>query len=197
MSESWVMIEPTYGVARLTGLAPTPIPVRLSRAPALFNDPANEGRVDLVGLADELDDFVAEQPQTAASLTPSMTRLSMAAVDQALDDAEWERAAQVARRARRWAPDHLGLQVGLGRALHGSGRHREATAQWQQAIERAREHGLWSPMLWLLTARARMELGDDRAANDLLDELCERHQDERLLRLRDAVARRIRQGGRR
>lgn len=194
MSERWVLVQPAPGMARVTGLVNAPIPVRVSRVDELVG--VGVRRINVAGLTDEIERFASEQTDTIERLTPSMVRLSIAATSDALWAKDWTGAERLARRGRRWSPANLSLRVQLGQALHGLGRAGEATEQWRSAVDAARCVGRWSPLLWLLTARAFIEQGRHREANDLLDEICVRSDNDAVRRLRDAVARRLRQGGR-
>jgi predicted Zn-dependent protease len=191
VSDQWILVRPAMGVARLTGLIPSGLPVRSRRLDDVLGRAT--GRVDLAALCDELDVFATEQPDTIDRLTPSMIRLSIAAADEALWARDWDRAERLVRRGRGWDPANLSLLVKSGQALHGLGRHAEATDHWRSAIDAARAAELWSPMLWLLTARSLIEQHDDRAAVVLLDELCDRSDQDGIRRLRSSVAQRIHQ----
>lgn len=193
---SWILVEPTTSIVELTGLRAARLPVRVERLDAVLGRGGEgDGTVDLVALVDELDEFIAEQPEATGRLLPSMVRLAIGGCDEALASGDDARAERVVRLARRWAPENVALRIRHGQALHRLGRHAEATRQWTLAVDRARDLGDWSPLLWLLTARSAMEQGDDASAAALLDEVCVGAPDDAVRRLRDRVARRTAQGG--
>lgn len=192
----WILVEPSTSVVELTGLRAARLPVRTERLDEVLGRRGDgKGIVDLGGLVEEIDVFVAEQPESMERLLPSMVRLAIAACDEALFDGDFARVERLARLARRWSPSNVALRIRLGRALHGLGRHAEATHHWTEAVRHAGERDQWSPMLWLLTARSLMEQSNDADAAQLLDEICIRAPNDDVRRLRDRVARRTAQGG--
>ena len=185
MSSQWVLVQPSTALTALVGLPETALPVRHARVDAIFK--SQTSRIELCDLVDELEVFAGEEPDAIARLTPSMALLARAAIGELLWENQWERAETYARLARRWSPNDTPLLVQLGRALHGLGRHSEATTQWQSAIARAREAEQWSPMLWLLTARSLMEQDQFDEAALLVDEISVRCADDAVESLRLAL----------
>lgn len=183
---SWLLVEPSSKLAEAVGLPSAPLPVRADRVERIFGE-----RVDLLGLVDEIEAFVGEQPDQFVTLEPSIVRLYDAAIDDLLDTRNFELAEQLALRGLAWAPDSPSLRVQLGRAQHGLGRHAEATLHWSAVVAEQRASGHWSPMLWILTARALDEMGHPAAALDLLDDVADLLPDGRdFWDLRGAIAER-------
>lgn len=177
MSPQWILVQPSTILTAIVGLPGTSLPVRQARLDDIFR--SQQSRVKPCDLVDEIELFVVEEPDAIDRLSPSMVLLARAAVADLLWAHEWESAEKYARAARRWSPQDASLQIQLGSALHGLGRHREATTQWKAVIARARDGSRWSPMLWLLTARSLMELDQFDEAAVLVDEISARcHGDD-------------------
>lgn len=165
---SWVLVRPKAGVAEAVGMPDSALPVRTEHAERIFGR-----RVDLPALVDELEMFAALQPASIPKLEPSAVALFGVVVDELLRDRNFALAEGYALRGLRWAPGLISLRVQLGRAQHGLGRHAEATVHWLAAVSAARADKTWSPMLWMLTARALMEQDQLDAAATLLDDLAD------------------------
>lgn len=165
----WVMMRPDPRIADAVGLSTTAIPVRQDRVDEIFAG----DRVDLPALLENLEEFATDQPGFAEQLTPTIIWLFETTINELLTEGKFERAEDTALRALAWEPQRTSLKVALGRAQHGLGRHAEATAHWLAAVSRARDAKDFSPMLWLLTARALMEQHRLAAAATLLDDLAD------------------------
>lgn len=165
---NWVLVRPDADVAAAVGMPDAPIPVREEHVERIFGH-----RVDVLALVDELETFAASEPDSIASLEASAVALFGVVVDELLLSRNFELAEEYAIRGLRWSPGVISLRVQLGRAQHGLGRHAEATIHWLAAVTAARSEQRWSPMLWLLTARALMELDQFDGAATLLDDLAD------------------------
>jgi predicted Zn-dependent protease len=162
------LVRPDREVAASVGLPDTEIPVRAEHVDRIFGR-----RVDLAALVDEVEAFAAAEPDAIAKIEATAIAMFGAVVDELLRDRNFELAESYALRGLRWAPGLISLRVQLGRAQHGMGRAAEATVHWLAAVTAARSEQRWSPMLWLLTARALMEQDQLDAAATLLDDLAD------------------------
>jgi tetratricopeptide (TPR) repeat protein len=166
----YVRVGATAGAR--AGLPPVPWPV-----PAAALDDVLRAPVALDRLLEYADEYADEYGGDGAwqhdgpPLGPAIARLAyLVGVDE-LDDHLYEHAEYHLRIGLRHAPGNVSLRSHLGLALWGLGRRSEAVDAFAEAIGRCRRSSRFAPLLWLLAARAYVELGRARDALPLLDDL--------------------------
>ena len=162
----WTLLELDDSAPAGLGLREVAWPVPARDVASVMGPPV---RLDL--LLVHADRWCDEFPGRANSLAPSIARVAHAVGVDALDDHDWASAAHHLRIGLRRDPTNVSLRSHLGLALWGAGDRGRAADQLLATVEISRSVGRTAPLLWVLTARALVEVGRADEAATLLDDV--------------------------
>lgn len=145
------------------GMPPVPVPIRTERTDKIFS---SDG-VDLDALVREIDAVIGDNLEMSAQLGAVVARLADAVGQADVDAGELMDAVEVFEIGLKHRPEYPGLNTKMALALQIQGRLKEASKHYDIALIRRDEP--INPMVLILAARNRADLGDAAGALDLLD----------------------------
>lgn len=161
-SSDYIYYELAPGLLDRLGLPHLPFPVRKEEAWRIFR-----GRQVEVGrLVDELDRFIADEPEAGQRYRTTIAVLTYVLAIRAGTSGDAEGANRLLALGLKHRPGNVSLRANHAFSLHALGRYDEALAAYRTLLSESGNGG--DPLIRMLAARALADSGDALSAYRML-----------------------------